>query len=184
MLLEHLIYNIAIAIFIYTIFNKRYILGIIILSSYSPDIDLIADKILKKIGIELLIHGKSISHGDFHNILILLIYAILVALILNMINIKMRYSFILASIGFMMHLFEDALVFKIGYRFFWSFSNKIYGIGLIADYNDRIDLYGIANKDVLTIGIICIFLSLVIYYIKRKYMTNIGIIKKGDEDYI
>lgn len=174
MIFEHWIYSTAIAIFIYTIYRKKECLYIIIGSAYAPDIDYIADKILKKIGITILVYGEPIKHGDFHNILILIIYAILVALILNAINIKMKDSFILASIGFAAHLFEDALVFNPGYRFFWPISNQIYGMGIIGfGYNHSKDLYGIANTEVLIIGIILVILSLCIKYIFDNNIKSI-----------
>ena len=165
MLSEHLVYSVAIAIFIYTIYRKKEILYIIIGSAYAPDIDIIADSIFKKVGITVLVYGEPIKHGDFHNILIMILYAALIALILNTINIKMKDSFILACIGFVAHLFEDALVFNPAYRFFWPISDKLYGIGLIANYNDHRDFYGIANTEVLAIGIILVILSICIKYL-------------------
>ncbi len=174
MIFEHWIYSTAIAIFIYTIYRKKECLYIIIGSAYAPDIDYITDPILKKIGITILVYGEPIKHGDFHNILVLVIYAILVALILNIINIKMKDSFILASIGFAAHLFEDALVFNPGYRFFWPISDQIYGMGIIGyGYNNSKDLYGIANTDVLIIGIILVILSLCIKYIFDNNIKSI-----------
>lgn len=165
MLLEHLIYNIAIAILIYTIYRKKECLYIIIGSAYAPDIDYVVNYISKKIGIVILAYGRYIEHGDFHNILVLILYAILIALLLNTINIKMKDSFILANIGFGLHLFEDALVFNPGYRFFWPISDKIYGIGLMTNYNGHADFYGIANTNVLIIGVILVILSICIKYI-------------------
>lgn len=165
MLAEHLAYSIAIAILIYTIYRKKECLYIIIGSAYAPDMDIIADSILKKIGIIVLVYGRPIEHGDFHNILVMILYATLIALILNTINIKMRDSFILANIGFGAHLFEDGLIFNPGYRFFWPISDKIYGLGLMANYNGHADFYGIANTKILIIGVILVILSLCIKYI-------------------
>lgn len=140
-----------------------------------PDIDVIIDKILKKINITVLIYGQHIKHGDFHNILVLIIYAILVVLLLNTINIKMKDSFILASIGFTAHLFEDALVgINPGYRFFWPISDQIFGIGILGyNYNDSKDLYGIANAEVLVIGIILVMLSVCLKYIFDNNIKSI-----------
>lgn len=175
MLFEHWIYSTAIAIFIYTIYRKKECLYIIIGSAYVPDIDFIIDKILKKIDITVLVYGDPIKHGDFHNILILIIYSILVALLLNTVNIKIKDAFILASIGFASHLFEDALVFNPGYRFFWPISDKIYGIGILGfDYNNNKDLYGIANTEVLIIGMILVILSLCIKYIFDNNFKSIN----------
>jgi membrane-bound metal-dependent hydrolase YbcI (DUF457 family) len=165
MLLEHLIYSTAIAILIYTLYRKKECLFIIIGSAYVSDIDMVADSILKKMSIVVLVYGQPIQHGDFHNILVMILYATLIALLLNTINIKMKDSFILANIGFGLHLLEDALVFNPGYRFFWPISDKIYGIGLMTNYNGRTDFYGIANTNVLIIGIILVILSLCIKYI-------------------
>jgi membrane-bound metal-dependent hydrolase YbcI (DUF457 family) len=170
MLSEHLVYSTAIAILIYTVYRREECLYIIIGSAYAPDIDLIADHILQKIGVTVLVYGQHIKHGDFHNILVMALYAVLIALALNTINIKMKDSFILAIIGFGAHLFEDALVFNPGYRFFWPISDKMYGIGLISNYDGNIDFYGIANTKVLAIGIICVILTL---YIKYMFDNNV-----------
>lgn len=178
MLSEHLIYSAVIVILIYTVYRKKECLYIIIGSAYAPDIDMVADRILKKVGITVLVYGEPIKHGDFHNILVMILYAVLIALMLNTINIEMKDSLILASIGFGAHLFEDALVFNPGYRFFWPISDKLYGIGIIGhNYNAHRDFYGIANKEVLMIGIILVILSICIKYIfdnnaKTAVITN------------
>ncbi len=177
MLFEHWIYSTAVAILIYTIYRKKECLYIIIGSAYAPDTDIIADYILKNIGIIVLVYGRYIKHGDFHNMLVLIIYAILIALLLSTINVKIKDSFILASIGFGLHLLEDALVFNPGYRFFWPISDKIYGIGLVTNYNGHADFFGIANTEVLIIGVILVILSICIKYIfdnnvKTAVITN------------
>jgi hypothetical protein len=81
MLIEHLIYSTALAIFIgmihYRFFNRDYS-WIIIVSAYVPDLDVISDSLLKKMGITVLIYGHTIVHGYFHNIAILTLYAIFV----------------------------------------------------------------------------------------------------------
>jgi len=173
MLFEHLIFSIAIAILTYTIFRKKECLYIIIGSAYAPDIDIVADYILKKIGITIMIYNRYIQHGDFHNILVLVVFAILIALILKVFSFKIKDSFLFASIGFGAHLFEDAIVFNPGYRFFYPLSDKIYGIGIISNYNNHIDFFGIANTEILIIGIVFVILSL---YIK-SYVNNKIILK-------
>ncbi len=55
MIIEHLVYSIAIAIIfgmIYRRFTGRESSWIIVLSAYTPDVDIIADAILRKIGAE------------------------------------------------------------------------------------------------------------------------------------
>lgn len=86
MLVEHLIYSTALAIFIgmihYRFFNRDYS-WIIIVSAYVPDLDVISDSLLKKMGITVLVYGHTIVHGYFHNIAILTIYAIFMGFLLH-----------------------------------------------------------------------------------------------------
>jgi membrane-bound metal-dependent hydrolase YbcI (DUF457 family) len=156
MLFEHWIYSTAIAIIVGMIYYKRTgrdLSWIIIASAYVPDLDLIADAMFKRIGITVLIRGNPIEHGDFHNIAVLLLFAVLVALLLQTVGTRLRDSFIFASIGFGAHLFEDALVFNLGYSFFWPLSAQTFGIGMV-EYS--YDWYGIANTEVLIIGLIAV----------------------------
>jgi membrane-bound metal-dependent hydrolase YbcI (DUF457 family) len=179
MLLEHIIYTTAIAIIVGMIYSKK--VGrdpswIIIGSTYMPDLDYIADSILKKIKITLLFYGNPIEHGYFHNFIMLFIVAFFTALCLQMIGVRFIDSFLCSSIGFGAHLIEDALVFNPGYAFFWPISTEKYGIGLVA-YNA--DLFGIANLQVLFIGLTAITLSAIIRtiyegtgWIKRMLIPN------------
>lgn len=132
---------------------------IIIGSAYVPDLDIIADAMFKKIGITVLIHDNPIKHGDFHNIAVLLLFAVLVALLLQTVGIRLMDSFIFASVGFGAHLFEDALVFNPEYCFFWPLSAQKFGIGIV-EYNR--DWYGIANTEMFVMGLIAVILCAVI----------------------
>jgi membrane-bound metal-dependent hydrolase YbcI (DUF457 family) len=118
-----------------------------------PDVDMIADAVLKKVGITVLIYGNPIKHGYFHNIAVLFLFAAAVALLLHPIGIRLKDSFFFAGIGFTAHLFEDALVFNPGYLFFWPISMQRFGIGI---FNYARDWYGIANEETLIIGIIAV----------------------------
>ena len=156
MILEHLIYSTAIAIISGMIYSKltfRDHSWIIIASAYSPDVDIVADSLLRKVGITVFINGSPIKHGDFHNIATLLIYTVLVALLLHPLGIRLVDSFIFASIGFAAHLFEDALVFNPGYAFLWPLSSQKYGIGMM-EYHWS--FYGVADKYVLGVGLIVV----------------------------
>lgn len=169
MLIEHLIYSSALAIFIgmihYKYFNRDYS-WIIIASAYIPDLDMISGSLLKILGITPLIGRHNITHGDFHNVMILAFYAIFLAILLHTFGYKFLDSAIFAGIGFSAHLFEDALVFRDGYSFFFPFVRQRLGIGLFCKecslchschYNP--DFYGIANKEVLIIGLILLLSS-------------------------
>lgn len=179
MLFEHWIYSTAIAIIVGMVYYKltgRDYAWIIIASSYVPDIDVIADTALKKVGITVLIYGTPIKHGYFHNIALLLVYAAAVALLLHPIGIRLTDSFFFAGIGFAAHLFEDALVFNPGYPFFWPLSMQEYGIGIL---NHTRDWYGIANEETLIIGVVAVVICAIIRtvyegkgWIKRSISLN------------
>ncbi len=162
MLFEHWIYSTAIAIIVGMIYYRltgREYPWIIIGSAYVPDIDIVISAMLKKIGITVLFYGHRIRHGDLHNIAVLLLFAILAALILQTFGIKFVDSFIFASIGFGAHMFEDALVFNPAYSFFWPISAQTFGIGIF-EYNRN--WYGIADKEVLIIGLIAVIVCVII----------------------
>jgi hypothetical protein len=179
MLFEHWIYSTAIAIIVGMIYYKltgRDYAWIIIASAYVPDIDMIADTVLKKIGVTVLVYGSPISHGDFHNIAVLLLFAAAVALLLHPIGIRLVDSFFFASMGFAAHLFEDALVFNPGYAFFWPLSIQKFGIGI---FNYSRDWYGIADKEVLIVGLIAVVFCVILRtayegkgWIKRSISLN------------
>jgi membrane-bound metal-dependent hydrolase YbcI (DUF457 family) len=157
-LFEHLIYSTAIAIIAGMLWYKRTGRDpswIIIASAYAPDIDVVAGELLKKLDLNILIDGATIKHGDFHNIAFLLLFATAAALVLKLAGMRFWDSFLFAGVGFGAHMFEDALVFKPFYAFFWPISGQKFGIGLL-DYKP--DLYGIANTDVLIVGVILIVL--------------------------
>ncbi|MGC9445384.1 MAG: metal-dependent hydrolase [Candidatus Methanospirareceae archaeon] len=98
-------------------------------SAYVPDMDMAADTVLKKLGITVLLYGDPIRHGDFHNILFLVIFAVSVALLLHPLGVKLTDSFLFAGIGFGAHLFADALVANPSYPILWPFSMQRFGIG-------------------------------------------------------
>ncbi len=162
MLFEHWIYSTAIAIvagMMYYRYAGRDYSWIIIASAYVPDFDVIANAAFKKFGITMLIHGNPVKHGDFHNIAVLLLFAVSAALVLHTIGIRLIDSFTFAAIGFGAHLFEDALVFDPGYSFFWPISAQKFGIGIFEYHRNW---YGIADKEVLIIGLIAVVLCAII----------------------
>jgi len=162
MLFEHWIYSLAIAILVgmvYFKFTGRDYAWIIVASAYVPDMDIIADAVLKKIGITVLLYGNPIRHGDFHNIAFLLLFAVSVALLLHPLGIRLVDSFFFAGIGFGAHLFEDALVAKSAYPFLWPFSMERFGIGI---FNYSRDWYGVANTEVLLVGVVLVVLAVIL----------------------
>jgi hypothetical protein len=117
-LFEHLIYSTAIAILpiVYRARMGREYSWIKILPAFPPDVDMIANGLLKRAGITLLIHGSPIDHGDFHNLAMLVLYAVGVSFLLHPLGIRFVDSLIFSAAGFGAHFFEDALVFSEGCR--------------------------------------------------------------------
>ncbi len=155
MRLEHIIYSSAIAVIsgmVYYRYTRREFPWIIIASAYAPDIDIVANSVLKMMNISLLISGRPIRHGDFHTLAALILYAFFLALLLNLITIRFRDGFLFAGIGFGAHIFEDMLIspFGRGYPVLWPLSDQKIGLGLL---KENPDLYGIADAEVLMIGL-------------------------------
>ncbi len=162
MFIEHLIYSTALAIFLgmihYRFFGRDYS-WIIIVSAYAPDLDIIFNLLRGKGGTAVVVYGLPLKHGDFHNIAILVLYATFVAILLHPMGFKFVDSFIFAGIGFAAHLFEDALVYRGGYQFLWSLMPQQLSIGLLPYARN---FYGIANKEVIIIGLVLLFSSVIL----------------------
>jgi len=139
---------------------------IIILCAWIPDFDIIAKSFLNKLGFVVLFEGQPIHHGTFHTIAMMVIFAILMAFLLHPFGIRFIDSLFFATIGFGAHLFEDALVYKVGYMFFWPFSTEIWGLGLLPNMmNEEYyikDFFRAANTEVLIIGIAFLIVAMII----------------------
>jgi len=139
---------------------------IIIICAWIPDFDLVAKSVLNKFGFVVLFEGQPIQHGTFHTVAAMVIFAIFVAFLLHPFGIRFFDSFFFATIGFGAHLFEDALVYKVGYMFLWPFSSEILGIGLIPNIlneeNYVKDFFRVANTEVLIIGILVLIVAMII----------------------
>jgi len=172
---EHIIYSTAFAIIIGMFFYKytgRDPSWIIIICSWAPDIDIIMDRVLSSFGFTLLFEGHRIVHGDFHNIAVMVIFGILMAFFLYPLGIKFFDGLFFSIIGFGAHLFEDALVWAHLYRFFWPLSSKAIGLGLLPTMINEEhyirDFFGIANFEVLIIGLVLLLIAILI----RNYLEG------------
>lgn len=164
MLSEHLLYSLAIALVfgaVYSQLTGRDYWWIILASAYIPDLDLAANVALKKIGVTVLVFGAPIDHGHFHNILIMLFYAIVAAFLLHPLGIRLVDSFIFASVGFAAHMFEDAIVANPAYPFLYPLTVHRFGIGL---FSYHADLWGIADREVLIMGVVLVIAALLIRF--------------------
>lgn len=169
MIAEHILYSGALALIVGMIAlhcTGRDHSWIIVLCAWAPDIDLVAHPVLRRLGFTLLYEGHAITHGDFHNIAILLLFGIVMAFLLYPLGIRFLDAFIYAVIGFGAHLVEDALVFRVGYRFLWPFSSKVMGFGLLTAIQSEDsyirDFFGIADTGVLILGLVVLGAAVII----------------------
>jgi len=175
MIIEHLFYSMAIAITVGMLYYRltgRDHSWIIILCAWIPDLDLIARSVLNKFGFVVLFQGHPINHGTFHTLAAMVIFAVFMAFLLHPFGIRFFDSLFFATVGFGVHLFEDALVYKIGYMFLWPLSSKIMGAGLLPnmmneEYYIR-DFFRVANTEVLIVGIAFLIVAMII----RTYLEG------------
>ena len=169
MLAEHILYSTAIAILVGMVFyrfTRRDSSWIIILCAWIPDIDLIANGVLNRLGFTLLFEGHRITHGVFHNIAIMVIFGILVAFLLHPFGIRFFDALFFAVIGFGTHLFEDALVYKVAYPFLWPISSEEmrggFLLNFVSEENYVGDFFRIANTEVLIVGMVFLLVAIII----------------------
>jgi hypothetical protein len=169
MIIEHLFYSTAIALIVGMLYYKvtgRDHSWIIILCAWIPDFDIIAKSVLNKFGFVVLFEGQPIHHGTFHTIAMMVIFAIFIAFLLHPFGIRFIDSLFFAAVGFGAHLFEDALVYKVGYMYLWPFITENLGIGIlpniISEENYIRDFFGVANTEVLIIGILGLIAAMLI----------------------
>jgi hypothetical protein len=169
MLAEHLVYNAAIAVIagmIFLRFTKRDPSWIIILVTYLPDLDKIAERILNTAGFTVLFEGHAIQHGTFHNIAAMLIFAVIVAFLLYPFGVRYFDAMLFSIIGFGAHLFEDALVYPANYMYLWPFSHDKMGLGWLpiswSEESYNANFFHIANTEVLFIGLALLLVAVLV----------------------
>lgn len=169
MLAEHLVYTAALAIIagmLFSRFTGRDTSWIIILVSYLPDLDKVADRILNAGGFTLLFEGHTIHHGTFHNIVAIGLLAVMVAFLLHPLGIRFFDSVIFTVTGLGAHLVEDALVYADNYLFLWPFSREKIGLAYLpvggSEETYTTDFFHIANTEVLMIGLSLLLLAIIV----------------------
>jgi len=157
--IEHIIYSAALAVIVGMIFSRftgRDPSWIIIAVAFVPDIDIVLQRmhVLTWIGIPVIIH-----HGDLHNILVLLVFSLLIAVILRWFGIRFIDGLICSAIGIAAHFFEDALVYQPAYAFLWPITTHVFGIGIIQETRN---IFGIASSTVLVVGLILLIVAVLV----------------------
>ena len=96
----------------------------------------------------------------------MVIFGILVAFLLYPFGLRFFDTFFFAVIGFGAHLVEDALIYNLGYMSLWSLSSKVLGLDLLpnmlSEENYFRDFFGIANTEVLIIGVVFLLTAIII----------------------
>jgi hypothetical protein len=153
--IEHLIYSAALAVIVGMIFSRYYGRDpswIIIAVALVPDIDLALQAALQGIRkLTRIVFPVVIHHGDFHNILLLIVFSLLFAWVLHRFGFRFIDGLICSAVGIAAHFIEDAIVFNPAYAFLWPITTQKFGIGIM---NEIPNFFGIANSTVLLVGII------------------------------
>jgi len=169
MIIEHFIYSAALAVLAGMVFYHyagRDPSWIIILSALAPDLDELANPVLRSLGIRLLLDGNQIQHGTFHNIAFMVIFGVAVAFLLHPFGVRFLDSLLFSLLGFGAHLFEDALVYDPGWNVLWPLSSQEVGFGLLPRIVNgerySTDFFNIANSEVLVIGLLLLLVAILI----------------------
>jgi LexA-binding, inner membrane-associated putative hydrolase len=170
MYIEHVVYSLALALFICLFLDRslaRWCIAILVVSSCIPDIDGIFSLILSPPQFtDGIIPHMAFHLRYFHTAGFLAMYAVVVAgLLFYFYRLDVRLTAFLAGTGFGAHLFEDALVYNPASAVFWPVSSEEYGIGIFSSTRDFLH---IANGEVLFFGILLLALATGMYTIFGK----------------
>jgi membrane-bound metal-dependent hydrolase YbcI (DUF457 family) len=108
----------------------------------------------------------TIYHGDFHNVLALAVFALLLGWFLTYFGVKFCDAVICVGAGFTAHVVEDIFVYENAYPVLAPFSQKIYGLGIMPE--TRNILWGWADFNVLVLGFVLVGCVLVMKYLYEK----------------
>lgn len=173
---EHLVYTAAIAILVSMTLQHYKIVDIswiLVPMSAAPDIDFPISRLMTFIGLK---YPYIWNHGDFHNLIGLIIISSIAALYLNRKIIGgWLLIWIMCIAGFAIHLFEDVLVYDKIYSVLYPFTIKVYGWNLIPESGSLI----IGGQGVFTVG----FIFLVAVILIRVALTGDDWIYGYQKDY-
>lgn len=181
MYIEHVVYSLALALFICLFLDRslaQWCIAIIVVSSCIPDIDGIFSLILSPPQFtDGILPHMAFHLRYFHTTGFLAMYAVVVAgLLCYFYRMDVRLTALLAGTGFGAHLFEDALVYNPASAVFWPVSSEEFGIGI---FSSTRDFFHIANGEVLFFGILLLALATGMYTIFgkniRKDFPEIGL---------
>ena len=169
MLAEHIFYSAALAIIVGMLclrYPWRDFSWIIIILAWAPDTDYFIYYFLRFFRIRFRFDGLTFIHGTFHNVAVMIVFAVIFAFILHKFGLRYLDAFVMSIIGFGAHLVEDALVYPHGYALLWPFLKENVGLGWLATSANE-DMYNanffhIANTQVLLIGLVLLLIAILI----------------------
>jgi len=163
MFVEHVLFNLALAIIITLLIDQKHAgwcAAVIVVSGCMPDIDGIFSLIqCPPTFTNRIIPCMAFHTRYFHSVGILILYAVVVAGLLAYYHrLDFRIMALFAGIGFGAHLLEDALVYESSSAIFWPLSSQEVGIGFFSSYSR--DFFSIADGEVFGIGILILILAI------------------------
>lgn len=182
MYLEHFIWSAAFAIIVGVIVERRWgyslPIWIICASAMLPDIDYLIQTIMYPLMfIFPIFNPLFITHGDFHNIVAVIILSLLFAWLLNKyMKIDYNNAFICLILGCIFHIFCDYIVYTATFHVIAPrFGYELVGIGILPE---RGTLYGLGEPIIFAVGILCLIIALSIkfYYLENKWIEDISVV--------
>jgi membrane-bound metal-dependent hydrolase YbcI (DUF457 family) len=158
MRLEHLFFNIAVAIVVGMVYQRlagRDPTIIIILAAYLPDVD-VAVGIVMFIFRRILGTPVLVFHGSFHNLPALAAISLGVALVASRYGIRFWDAGICTAIGYGTHLVCDAVAFNEVPYLLWPLGPARTGP---VPFWYHPDLFGIAQVSVLAVAVALVIFS-------------------------
>jgi len=178
LILEHILFSISFAILIGVIVERKYgyILPIWIIAACAglPDIDYIIQTIMYPLLKTIpLITPIFIVHGDFHNIVMLIILSLFFGWVINKyLKTGLNNAIICVFLGSSFHVFCDFLVYNLPFcPIAPRFPCYIYGFGI---FKETGSWHGLGEPSIFMWGIIIMIISICIkfYYLDSKWIYD------------
>ena len=162
MFVEHVLFNLALAIIITLLIDQKdagWCTTVIVVSGCMPDIDGIFSLIqCPPTFTNGIIPCMAFHTRYFHSIGVLLLFSVIAGGLLAYYHrLDFRIMALFAGIGFGAHLLEDALVYESSSAIFSPLSSQEVGIGFFSSYSR--DFFSIADGEVLCIAILLLLLA-------------------------
>ena len=157
MLIEHILYNLAVAILVgilYIKYKGRNPSWIIVASAWILDIDYLIQFVCYDIVYNntKIVLPLMIRHGDFHNIFMIVILSIIFGWVcVKYFNENIYDAMICIGIGGSVHYICDIMVYDNWYNLFYPFGDSLSrGFAILPETRN---IFGIGDWTILTVGL-------------------------------